>query len=44
MPTTVLDDFPVLKKFRNAIASIDFVKSYYVDVTEGPRASYKPDL
>ena len=44
VPTTILDEFPVLKEYRNNIAKIDFVASYYADVTEGPRATYKADV
>jgi hypothetical protein len=43
VPTTILDDFPVLKDYRNNIAKLDFVAKYYADVTEGPRATYKAD-
>jgi glutathione S-transferase len=41
-PTTYLDDYPILKDYRNHIASIDFVKQYFADA-EGLAAAYKPD-
>lgn len=40
VPTNLLDDYPVLKEYRNRIASLDFVKERYAETEHTP---YKPD-
>jgi hypothetical protein len=42
-PTTCLEEFPVLKEYRNRIASIDFVQKHYADVTEGMLLAFQPE-
>jgi hypothetical protein len=41
-PVDYLDDYPILKDYRNHIASIDVVKQRYADA-EGMSACYKAD-
>ncbi len=39
----MLNQYPVLKAFRNKIASEPPVKAYYEKDSDGIRAFYKPD-
>jgi len=41
--TDLLKDYPVLKAFRNQVASVEGVKKYYENETEGLRVAFKPD-
>ncbi|EFJ52621.1 hypothetical protein VOLCADRAFT_102603 [Volvox carteri f. nagariensis] len=43
VPKDLLDEYPVLKAFRNKIASIPAVKEHYEKHGEGYRAAFKPD-
>ncbi|KAL6749860.1 glutathione S-transferase [Haematococcus lacustris] len=42
VPTTLLDDYPVLKAFHSRVAALPPIKAFYEAVTEGPRLAYKP--
>ena len=41
-PVNYLDEYPILKDYRNHIASIDFVKERYA-AAEGHAAAFKAD-
>ncbi|KXZ46903.1 hypothetical protein GPECTOR_39g397 [Gonium pectorale] len=43
IPAGLLDEYPVLKAFRNKIAKVPAIKAYYEKYGEGPRASFQPD-
>ncbi|GLC41833.1 hypothetical protein PLESTB_001693600 [Pleodorina starrii] len=43
VPTNMMDQYPVLKAFRNKIASLPAIKAYYEKRGEGYRAAFKPD-
>ncbi|EFJ52620.1 hypothetical protein VOLCADRAFT_85785 [Volvox carteri f. nagariensis] len=44
VPKDLLDEYPVLKAFRNKIASIPAIKEHYEKHGEGYRAAFKPDV
>ncbi|GIL89725.1 hypothetical protein Vretifemale_17499, partial [Volvox reticuliferus] len=43
VPRDLLEDYPVLKAYRNRIASIPAIKEFYEKRGEGFRAAFKPD-
>ena len=43
VPPTLLDEYPVLKAYRNKIASVPAIKEYYDKHGEGYRAAFKSD-
>ncbi|KXZ46904.1 hypothetical protein GPECTOR_39g398 [Gonium pectorale] len=43
VPSNLLDEYPVLKEYRNKIASLPGIKEFYEKRGEGLRAAFKPD-
>jgi len=43
LPTTLLEEYPVLKNYRNKIASVEGIKKYYEENSEGMRKSFQPE-
>jgi glutathione S-transferase len=41
IPVTLLNDYPVIKAYRNKIAAIPAIKAYYENETEGFRLAFK---